>query len=72
MTTTKTNPIWELVEDLIADELENRDRDEESGIKASCEILMEEIQDYIKSMKEQETYSDDPYVYNGVSRSDFF
>ena len=76
MTKTKIdNPIWECVQEFIDSELNDdfdRDRGVENEIKISCEMLLDEVWDYINGMKEQKSYPDDPYLYNGVSRSDFF
>lgn len=73
--TKTTNPIRELVQEILADKAEQNGVELDNDAKDfdyDADSLMEAIEEYIHGLVEQSSYSDDPYIYNGVSRSDFF
>ena len=73
--TKTTNPIRELVQEILADKAEQNGVELDNDAKDfdyEADSLMEAIEEYINGLVEQSSYSDDPYIYNGVSRSDFF
>ena len=73
--TKTTNPIRDLVQEILADKAEKYGVELDNDAKDfdyEADSLLEEIESYIEGLVEQAEYSDDPYVYNGVSRSDFF
>lgn len=74
MKTITENPIREAVQELLTDMAEKYGVEldgEARYFDFKADSLMEEIESYIEGLVEQASYPDDPYLYNGVSRSDF-
>lgn len=75
MKTITENPVRVLVQEILADKAEKYGVELDNDAKDfdyEADNLMEEIESYIEGLVEQASYPDDPYLYNGVSRSDFF
>lgn len=68
--TKTTNPIWETIE-MILEEKGIR-LDDTAKLEVAADRLLEDLEEAIMEQEEQDSYPDDPYLYNGVSRSDFF